>query len=275
MDENKNLENVQDVAEEVTETVEETVEEIAEEAVEETPEVEEVTEDAEVPAEEIVEAAVEAPKKSKAGAIIAGILVVAIIAAAAIVFMLTDNKYNRMGYVDISGKTVQDLADQMGVSLEEFLKQYELPADMPANTTESAAYYNIPVRVMAQMFGMDYATMKETLKFPETVTEDTTWGEAEGEVTLRDYVGEENFEGFKEEYGFGEEVTLDTKWKEVRKTVDTAQKEARIEQEKAAAEAEKAAEQEGEAETEVVEGDVATDDVAETPEEEPAEEPAE
>lgn len=259
MDENKNLENLDESTEEIQateEVVEETVEATPEESVneeiaEETPDAQEESQEAvEATSEEVPEAISEpaSEKKSKAGVIVAIVLVVAIVAAACVWFFMPKNKYNKMGYVDISGKTVQDLADQMGIGVAEFLEQYQLPSDMPADTTESAAYYNIPVKVMAQMFGMDYATMKETLHFPETVTEDTTWGEAEGEVLLKDYVGEDNLDAFKEQYGFGDEVTLETKWKEVRYEVDMAQKVAREEQEKAMAEAEKEAEADANAE---------------------------
>jgi len=259
MDENKNLENLDGSTEEIQateEVVEETVEATPEESVneeiaEETPDAQEESQEAvEATSEEVPEAISEpaSEKKSKAGVIVAIVLVVAIVAAACVWFFMPKNKYNKMGYVDISGKTVQDLADQMGIGVAEFLEQYQLPSDMPADTTESAAYYNIPVKVMAQMFGMDYATMKETLHFPETVTEDTTWGEAEGEVLLKDYVGEDNLDAFKEQYGFGDEVTLETKWKEVRYEVDMAQKVAREEQEKAMAEAEKEAEADANAE---------------------------
>ena len=278
MDENKNLENLEEVVEEVAEEVVETAEEAIEEATEEVAEVEEAVVEA---AEEIVSEAVEAveeiipAKKNKSGVVVAIVLALAIVAAACVWFFMPKNPYNKMGYVDISGKTVQDLADQMGVSLADFLAQYELPADMPADTTESAAYYNIPVKIMAQMFGMDFATMKETLHFPEEVTEETTWGDAEGMVLLKDYVGEENLDAFKEQYGFGEEVTLETQWKDVRTTVDTAQKEARIEQEKAAAEAENLeATEEGEATEDAgievepeaeIEGDITEFDAEEIP----------
>ena len=85
--------------------------------------------------------------------------------------------------------------------------------------------------------------MKETLHFPESVTEDTTWGDAEGLVLLKYYVGEENLEAFKSEYGFGEEITADTEWGEVRTVVDSKQRDLRLEQEAAAAEAEKQAEE--------------------------------
>ncbi|MBE7015363.1 MAG: hypothetical protein E7417_00860 [Ruminococcaceae bacterium] len=307
MDENKNyneLEETQDVLPEENNLPqdEEIVEEAAVDAVEETEDaVEETVEDAEpteeAAAEDVQDSQYEAPayeevaevKKSKTGLIVTIIiLVVALIAGGAYAAwkILWSNPYNRMGYVDISGKTVQDLADQMGVDVPTFLAQYELPEDMPANTTESAAYYNIPVKVMAQMFGMDYATMKETLKFPETVTEDTPWGEAEGEVTIQYYVGEENLATFKEQYGLGDDITLETKWKEVRNIVDQAQKDARIEQEKAMEEAAKNAEQapsedapvDAPAEGEDAPADAPVEDapVADPPAEEtPAETPAE
>lgn len=292
MDENKNyneVEEIEDVLPEettVSEEVEtEEAEVAAEEAVAEVAENAEVTEEAPVEGEEAPVYEEVVVKKSKTGLIATIIiLVVALLAggAYAVWYTMFSNPYNRMGYVDISGKTVQDLADQMGVDVPTFLAQYELPEDMPANTTESAAYYNIPVKIMAQMFGMDYATMKETLQFPETITEETPWGEAEGEVKLQYYVGEENLATFKEQYGLGDEITLDTQWKEVRNIVDSAQKEARLEQEKAMEEAAKEAE-EAPSEDAPVEGEEApvegaTEDapVEEAPSEEaPAETPAE
>lgn len=274
MDENKNLENIEEVTEDVVETAEEVVEEVTDATIEVAEEITEAVEEVVENLEEVAQEPVVEVKKSKSGVVMAIILVVAIVAAACVWFFMPKNPYNKLGYVDISGKTVQDLADQMGVPLADFLAQYELPADMPADTTESAAYYSIPVKIMAQMFGMDFATMKETLHFPEEVTEETTWGEAEGLVLLKDYVGEENLDAFKEQYGFGDEVTLETQWKDVRTAVDTAQKEARIEQEKAAAEAEKlAAESADGAETEEAPAEEdATADVEEAPQEEvPAE----
>ena len=105
---------------------------------------------------------------------------------------------------------------------------------MPANTQESAAYYAMPVKNIAQMYGMTFDDMKELLGFDDSVTEDTAWGKAEGEVTLEKYIGEDNFDAFKERYGFGDEITLETKWKEVRKTVDLDSKKAYEEQNAAA-----------------------------------------
>mgnify|MGYP000488374273 CR=1 FL=1 len=55
------------------------------------------------------------------------------------------NKYNRLGYVDVSGRTVAQVAEEQGMDVDEFLEQFDLPSDMPGNTTESAAYNCIPV----------------------------------------------------------------------------------------------------------------------------------
>lgn len=140
------------------------------------------------------------------------------------------NPYNRMGYVDISGKTVQDIANTQGLTLEAFLKLYKLPEDMPGNTTEAAAYYTIPAGIIAEMNGLDFAALKDGLKLPENVTEDTPWGEAEGGITVADYIGgEDKLAEFKEKYGLGDEVTGATTWKEVRNKVDTVTKKEREE----------------------------------------------
>ncbi len=240
MDENKNFDNLEETAnetaeevvEEITEAVEEVVEEIAEEAEETTNEVAEIAEEV---AKEVMEP--ESIKKgSKIGAIIAVVVAIVVIAAAVLTSVIETNKYNKMGYVDISGLTVQDILDQQGMSLEDFLAMYDLPADMPADTTEAAAFYNIPMAKMAEMNGTDFVTLKEALKFPETVTEDTPWGVAEGELKLKDYIGD-NLDRFKEQYGLGDEVTGETQWKEVRTVVDMAQKKIREEQQAAMKEA--------------------------------------
>lgn len=235
MDENKNYNEAEEITEETAEVVEEAVEEAAP-AVEAAAEaVQEVQEAAEI----IPEEPETVKKGSKVGAIIAVVVAIVVIAAAVITSNMEFNEYNKMGYVDISGKTIQDLADAQGIEVADFLEMYSLPEDMPANTTEAAAYYNIPVGRLSEMYGMDLESLKTVLNLGEDVTAETPWGVAEGEIILSDYVGEDNVESFKTQYGLGDEVTGDTKWKEIRTTVDTIQKEQREAQEAAAAEADK------------------------------------
>lgn len=247
MDENKNLENevIEETTEEVVETVEETAEEVAETA-------EEVVEEAaEVAAEPVVEVAEEVKKGSKKGAIIAVVVALVIIVTAVVTSMMDFNKYNKMGYVDISGKTVQDIADAQGVTLAEFLEAYHLPEDMPGDTTEAAAYYTIPTGIVAEMNGLDFETLKTMLKLQDTVTEETPWGEAEGGILLADYIGgADKVDAFKEQYGLGDEVTAETPWGEIRNTVDTITLEKRKAEEAAAATGELVDDVEAEAETE-------------------------
>ena len=141
-------------------------------------------------------------------------------------------KYNKLGYVDVSGRTIAQVAEDAGMDLQEFLEEYDLPADMPGDTTESAAYNCISVSKMAEIYDMDFDTIKKVLNFPNSVNKDTAWGVAIGQVKLGDYIGEDNLAEFKDCYGFGDEVTANTLWGDVRQKVDEVSKQQRIESEK-------------------------------------------
>ncbi len=248
-------ETVEEVTEEVAPEVEEAVEEEAPEAFDEAEtaeEIEEVAEEVEELAEEDVFEdedieivfdetlePTEVKAKGKAGKVVA-IAVVAVIVVAAIVFglfkLFNKNPYNEMGYVNVSGRTIAEVAADAGVELDQFLANYGLPADMPADTEEAAAYYNIPVKYIAEMYGMDAESLKGMLGLGDDVTEDTPWGEAEGKAPLSKYIGEDNLEAFKVEYGLGDEITGDTLWGEIRNIVDSKTLEDRKAQEQMDAE---------------------------------------
>ncbi len=179
-------------------------------------------------------------KKSKAPVIVAIVAAVVIIAAAIIVvatgkFGEWTNKYNR-GYVDTTGRTVAEVAEQIGMTYEEFLEEYGLPKDMPKNTYEAVAFYTMPAKKAAEVYGISFDQIKQMLGLPEDTDENKPWGEVEGEVKLGTYLGGADYvDTFKEQYGLGDEVTADTLWKEVRPIVDAKTKEQREEQEKLAA----------------------------------------
>ncbi len=160
----------------------------------------------------------------------------------------SSNKYNNLGYANPSGKTIEEISEELGVSLEEFLETYNLPADMSGDTEEMAAYYTMPVKVFAQMYGIDFATLKEAYSIPdettpdipttlgdkivslfggnkktEAIDENTPWGKVMDEMTLATYVGEEQLEQFKEFYGITADITGETRYKEVRRAVEEAQ----------------------------------------------------
>lgn len=181
---------------------------------------------------EAFEDAKEAAKSNKLPVIIAAIVAVLVIAAIAALFLTGTfgkmfNKYNR-GYVNTTGRTIEQVAEESGMTFDEFLAEYGLPKNMPKNTYESAAFYAMSVGKVAELYGMDFAALKETLKLGDEVSENDTWGKVEGEVALGTYLGgEENLAEFKEYYGLGDDVNADTKWKEVRLIVDTKTKEDR------------------------------------------------
>lgn len=143
-------------------------------------------------------------------------------------YMSEINPYNNKYYINITGKTVADVAEEMGLSLPELLAEYSLPSDMPADTHETAAYAMIPCRKIAETYNMNFNELKEIIGFPYFITEDTPWGEALDEVTLGNYIGTDSLTAFKDYYGLGDEITSDTQWKEVRYIVEEKQRQERI-----------------------------------------------
>ena len=183
----------------------------------------------------------EIPAKKSKAPVIAAIVAAVVIIAAAIIVVATGkfgewtNKYNR-GYVDTTGRTVAEVAEQIGMTYEEFLEEYGLPKDMPKNTYEAVAFYTMPAKKAAEVYGISFDQIKQMLGLPDDTDENKPWGEVEGEVKLGTYLGGADYvDNFKEQYGLGDEVTADTLWKEVRPIVDAKTKEQREEQEKLAA----------------------------------------
>jgi len=227
--ENENTENTfetEEVVEEGVEAVEEETEEVVEEASEEFDEELEIDEEAVAAAYigEQIQKAEKAAKTFKTSAIIAWILVI-ILAAVDVWYYMTNiyNKYNHIGYLNVSGYTVGEVVSGMGMEFDEFKEMYGLPADMDKDTYMEAAQALIPIKKMAELNGMDFASLKDMYKFGDEVTEESTWGEAIDTLPMSEYVGEEKFEEFKTQYELGEEVTLDTKWGDVRKEVEKKQ----------------------------------------------------
>ncbi|MGN0180899.1 MAG: hypothetical protein ACI4DP_00550 [Candidatus Ornithomonoglobus sp.] len=172
----------------------------------------------------------EEPKKSNTK-LIAGIAAAVVVVAAAIVAFIIFGKnifnpYTK-DYIDVTGTTVGEIADQQGMEYADFLELYGLPSDMPASTSENAAYYNIPAGVFAQMSGTDFDELKEILGLTDddSITEETTIGDVFDKTTVGSRVGEDQLDAFKAEYGLDDSVTADTLWGEIRNKVDQKLKE--------------------------------------------------
>ncbi len=136
------------------------------------------------------------------------------------------NPYER-DYIDVTGRTAGDIAKEKHYKYEKFLKEYGLPEDMPKNTFERAVFYNIPVKKFIEKTpGVDsFEQLKADMGWDDSITEDTTMGDALDSTKLSYYVGEEQLERFKALYELGDDVTGDTLYIEVRNIVDEKDKE--------------------------------------------------
>ena len=242
-------EAVTDAAEDAADAADDTVEDVIDTASEAAEEAADMVDEAADDAAEIADGAAQelenaVPQKETKGSQAAVITICALITAAIIVLAVIFvpkllnkslfNKYNQ--YVDTTGRTVGEIAEMSGMELSEFLESYSLPADMPADTNEASAFNMIPIGKVLEMYQYEnMATVDEAKSFlalPDWVDENTPWGEAVGEAPLKNYVGEDQLDSFLEHYGLTDIANGDTLFKEVRQTVDEADKKEREEYEK-------------------------------------------
>ena len=130
------------------------------------------------------------------------------------------NVYNEMDYVNNSNRTIGDIAVEKEITVAEFLTMYGLPADMPANTNEAAAFYHMTVENVAKMYGVTtdelIAEISQASSADLTVTKDTLWNEAQGAISIRNHIGDLSFDEFKTAYALADGVTENTSLGEVR-----------------------------------------------------------
>lgn len=250
-------------AEETADAVEEA--ETVEETTDETAEPETELEDVEVTEDEIAELealdGVSPNNSGKLAAIVGGFIAVILVVVAILWYFGIINPYER-GYVDISGVTLEELANQEGYSLKEYKKTYGLPFLMPKSTNENAVRNNAKLGATVAQSGMKFEDFKEYYGWGDNITEESTVGEALGETKLSVIIGagemdeesaQEVLASFKEYYGLGDDITSDTLYKDVREILDRKARDQRIEEEKAAEKADDDKEDETESEPEVEE----------------------
>lgn len=247
MEENKN-ELLEEGTTPDAETVEETTDAVEEEVLEEAAETFETDEDVEevesfdeesleeedtTEAEKYIDVKLliaENAALKKANKLMKGIIaaIVAIALAFAIgfggykVYKTVYNPYNHMGYYNISGMTLDDFAEQIGMSVEEVVEEFQLPEDIKPDTYYDVVEYLIPVDYVAQMqFGVDAETVIQAFELGDEITGESTWGDALDTMPLRVYYGDEELlnEAIAE-YNLGDDVTGDTLWGEVRPIVN-------------------------------------------------------
>ena len=187
-----------------------------------------------------------ASKKTTIIAVVAAaVVVVGIVIAALFIFggpskvlniFPSSNKYNRE-FVDVTGRTIEQVADQSGMDLKQFLEMYGLPEDMPADTYENAAYYSIPMeKIASKIYGIELSELREKMGIPDEIADDARWVDALDSLPLSKITSSTDFDAFKQRFNLGDDITPDTKYGEVRKTIDEQQMQMRIESEKQNAE---------------------------------------
>lgn len=183
MSDEKNMfeENENEVVEQETveEVVEETTEEIvADEAAEEDVQADEIAEVFEKAAEELVAEKAEMSKKSACA--LSVVITLVVVAAALLIYYFTGyNRYNANpnGYSD----TLETYAAMSDKTIDEVKEELSLPSNMKADTLLDVAQYYIPVKKMAENYGMEVDSLKTALQLNEEhtalITEETRWGE--------------------------------------------------------------------------------------------------
>ena len=156
------------------------------------------------------------------------VLIVAVVLSRVLLVTGIINPYEK-DYIDVTGKTAEDIAKGKGMDYDKFLKAYGLPEDMSRKTFERAVYYNIPLKIVVKQTESieSFAELKESMGWDDSITEDTTLGDALDKTTLSNYVGDEQLERFKSLYELSDEVTGETLYGEVRNLVDAKEKEFR------------------------------------------------
>ncbi len=237
MEENKNemLEEGTTAEEAVEEAIEEVTEEMPEDAVEELFDNEEqglIEEEDSTEAEKYVDTAllieevarlrkVNKALKGVLTGIIAVVLVIALAFGGMTAYKTFYNPYNHMGYYNISGMTLEEVATLSNMTVEEAKDALRLPDDVKGDTYYDVVEFLVPVSYMAEMNGIDVETLKAAFSLDESITGSSTWGEALDTMPLSVYIGDEELIAeFIAEYNLGEEVNGETLWGEVRKTVN-------------------------------------------------------
>jgi hypothetical protein len=227
---------------ETEETVEEVTEIPAEEVAEEI--TEEATSEETENIEDAEESSLEEPVKQSSGkvcGIVGAAVALVVVVVACLWYFGVINPYEK-GYVDVSGKNIAQAADESGYTLREYKKMNGLPFVMSKYTNENAASNSVKLKAIIERSGNSLDDFKKQYGWNDSITEDTTVGDALGATKLSVLLGADSadeetskqiLEQFKEYYEFDENVTLDTLYRDVRNKMDEKTRQTRIEKEEA------------------------------------------
>ncbi len=160
------------------------------------------------------------------------IVVVAVLAVAvyATYIKLSENIKDKAIQNGTAEATVEYLAKQSGMSIEDYLAQYGLTVGDTINqdTTESEMLDNMTLENYLSYNG-GTQTADEVLEgvgLKDKATKDTLWKDFMPMVPAVSIVGEESFNQIKEQLQLGDEVTADMPYGEFEKLLQEAQNKA-------------------------------------------------
>lgn len=125
---------------------------------------------------------------------------------------------------DGAEKTVSYMADQAGMTIDEFLDEYGLTdAGFDGKTTESDMVSKMTLENLAKYEGTELDTFIEENGLPaDKVDGNTIWEEAKDLIPLDEYFGGQ-FEEVKAAYELDDSITGDMTWGETKDTILAAQ----------------------------------------------------
>ncbi len=119
--------------------------------------------------------------------------------------------------------TVQSLADEKGMSVDDVIFEYGLPEGTTADTEMSELYDGMTVENYAKLNDQTADEMLEEWGITDVATKDTTVAEAYDLMPVLTYFGDEDtFNSIKEYYGLGDEFTTDLRMGEAEPMLEAA-----------------------------------------------------
>lgn len=157
--------------------------------------------------------------------------------------------------------TVEYLAEQASMSVEDYLAQYGL-SGISKKATQTEMTDAMTVDNYITYSGTTAEDLKTQYNFDEAPAGDAIWGDIRKALTVKNMVGdEESFKQFKEVYQLDESITMDTLWTDAEAKIEESIK--KMQEEAANATEAPATEEAAEAEEAAAEGEAeATEEAA-------------
>lgn len=122
--------------------------------------------------------------------------------------------------------TVGYLAEQAGLTIDEYLEQYGL-SGLSKNTTEQEMLKQMTMENYASYAGTTLEEIKTNYVLDADVDASMTYGDFEKTLKVKNIFGgsEETFNQMKEVYGLDDSITMDSEWTEVEPILEQKQEE--------------------------------------------------